>query len=214
MCILQDVVLLRVLAGDFRSSSGSNRAAAVARDILARDGIGGFYRGLGASMATSLPSGIVWWATYEAAKVQCRGVFEAHSTGQSRRQEEVDRGRRGSKGGGGGNNKSGGGDDFSNGGREGGNQPVSAANAAAAFFAGTAAAVSTHPIDVCKTRLQTQQLTYGTRKVVPLLAMAVRREGAGVLWKGLLGRIGQTAPLSVAQGLTYELVMHFSTVEP
>jgi hypothetical protein len=100
------------------------------------------------------------------------------------------------------------------GGSAGGGKPVSTANAAAAFLAGTAAAVSTHPIDVCKTRLQTQQLTYGARGVMPLLAMAVRREGAGMLWKGLLGRIGQTAPLSVVQGLTYEIVMNFSAVEP
>jgi hypothetical protein len=85
------VVLLCILAGDFRSaaaesgitslmcsscssSSGGGGSLAVARDIFERDGLAGFYRGLGASMATSLPSGMVWWATYEAAKVQLTGI--------------------------------------------------------------------------------------------------------------------------------------------
>jgi hypothetical protein len=174
----QDVVLLRVLAGDLLSATngGAGGSVAVARDVLKREGLKGFYRGTGASLATSLPSGMVWWVTYEAAKARF------------------------AKWGGGGGSGEGG--------------PVSAANAAAAFLAGTAAAISTNPLDLCKTRLQTQRFTYGASGVVSLLALAVRHEGVAVLWKGLQGRIVQFAPSGVVQGLTYEMVMHFSTAEP
>ena len=158
------MVLQRIQAGDILSGGG----VAVARDVFKRDGLQGFYRGLGASLATFLPSGMVWWVTYEATKA---------------RFTEWD-------------------------GTEG---PVSLANAAAAFLAGTAAAVTTNPLDLCKTRLQTQRLTYGAKGVVGLLVLAVRREGLAVLWKGLQGRIVQFAPSGVVQGLAYEMVMHFSS---
>lgn len=151
----------------------------IARDVFKRDGLKGFYRGTGASLATALPSGMVWWVTYEAAKAH----FASWNGGSSN--EEASSGSGG---------------------------PVSAANAAAAFLAGTAAAVSTNPLDLCKTRIQTQRFTYGARGIAGVMALAIRHEGVAVLWKGLQGRIVQFAPSSVVQGLAYEVVIHFSSV--
>jgi len=38
----------------------------VAKSIVARDGVGGMYRGLGASIVTFVPSSAIWWSSYGA----------------------------------------------------------------------------------------------------------------------------------------------------
>jgi solute carrier family 25 protein 44 len=36
----------------------------MARDIYRRDGVRGFYKGFGASLAVNAPSSAIWWGTY------------------------------------------------------------------------------------------------------------------------------------------------------
>eukprot|EP01084_Bolivina_argentea_P069148 125877_1 len=76
---------------------------------------------------------------------------------------------------------------------------------------GLTVAVFTNPIDVIKTRLQTQISTYGETRIWPLVQKLYTREGLYVFSKGVGARIG----LLVLEGIVfadfYELLMHFSS---
>jgi len=48
----------------FGQTGGGPGALSIIRDILKEEGIVGFYRGFGASLATFVPSSAIWWGSY------------------------------------------------------------------------------------------------------------------------------------------------------
>ncbi|GBF95304.1 mitochondrial carrier protein [Raphidocelis subcapitata] len=72
---------------------------------------------------------------------------------------------------------------------------------------GTASALTT-PLDVVKTRLQTEGVhsprRYGTTAVLPVLRRIVREEGAGALWRGIGPRVLFHAPAAAVCWGSYE----------
>lgn len=51
----------------------------IARDILKTEGVVGFYRGFGASVATLVPSSAVWWGAYGAYQKLLWTVYDDSS---------------------------------------------------------------------------------------------------------------------------------------
>jgi len=162
-----DVVTQRLQAGD--AFKGGVRV--VVRDIFRENGFVGFFRGTAVTLLSTLPGGMCWWVTYEAAKEKLATVMPSFEG------------------------------------------PISPANATAGAIAGSTTAFLTNPVDVCKTRIQTDRLCYGSTTFFGVFTAAVRHEGLSVLSKGLAGRIFMAAPGSLIHSLSYETVMHFARMK-
>lgn len=59
-----DVVTQKMMVAE---STASSSAVAIVRQIVARDGAAGVYRGFGLSLLAYLPGGSVWWGSYSAS---------------------------------------------------------------------------------------------------------------------------------------------------
>ena len=83
----------------------------------------------------------------------------------------------------------------------------------AGVFGGITTAVFTNPIDVIRTRIQTQRGTYGNTKILPVITGLYRNEGILGFGKGLGARIS----LLVLEGILfadfYEIMMYFSQID-
>jgi len=81
---------------------------------------------------------------------------------------------------------------------------------AAGILGGLTTAVLTNPIDIIRTRIQTQKGTYGAHKIVPVICNVYKHEGMLGFSKGVGARIG----LLVLEGILfadfYEIMMYFS----
>lgn len=75
-------------------------------------------------------------------------------------------------------------------------------------LAGGSAAALTTPLDVVKTRLQTEGVgaprRYGTTAVLPVLQRIARDEGSGALWRGWKPRVMFHVPAAAVCWGTYE----------
>jgi len=91
--------------------------------------------------------------------------------------------------------------------------PVSSAHAIAGAFAGGTSAIVTNPIDVCKTRIQTNRLCYGATSTMKVLLAAVRHEGIAVLSSGLVVRMLTFVPYSLVHSCFYETTLYFSRAD-
>ena len=180
-----DVIKQQLQVSDGTSSSAGGAPTAdhrrlvnLCRDIYARDGVPGFFRGIFTGVAVWGPYSAIFFSSYEAFK---RGIV---SPGDG------DSG--GNSGGGGGGRAS----------------IVEWRELLCGVCAGGVAAVATQPLDCVKTRLQTQGSGAAGVGVAPpgkrlgaggIFLQTVRREGAGALFRGTLGRVLWLAPGS---GLT------------
>eukprot|EP00879_Flechtneria_rotunda_P018405 GHRR01019307.1.p1 GENE.GHRR01019307.1~~GHRR01019307.1.p1 ORF type:complete len:291 (+),score=94.23 GHRR01019307.1:733-1605(+) len=77
-------------------------------------------------------------------------------------------------------------------------------------LAGGAAAAVTTPLDVVKTRLQTEGVhspkRYGTTAVLPVLRRIIQEEGWSAIWRGLKPRVLFSCPAAAVSWGTYESV--------
>uniref|UniRef100_A0A383WGP3 Mitochondrial carrier protein n=1 Tax=Tetradesmus obliquus TaxID=3088 RepID=A0A383WGP3_TETOB len=75
-------------------------------------------------------------------------------------------------------------------------------------LAGGAAAAVTTPLDVVKTRLQTEGVhsskRYGTTAVLPVLRRIIQEEGMATIWRGMKPRVLFNAPAAAVSWGTYE----------
>eukprot|EP01118_Nematostelium_gracile_P012488 TRINITY_DN4561_c0_g1_i3.p1 TRINITY_DN4561_c0_g1~~TRINITY_DN4561_c0_g1_i3.p1 ORF type:complete len:363 (+),score=92.90 TRINITY_DN4561_c0_g1_i3:124-1089(+) len=86
-------------------------------------------------------------------------------------------------------------------------------NIIAGAVAGTAAAILTNPMDVAKTRIQTQDYTLGNPKykgTIGTIKTIIAEEGAKALTKGLTARIMGGAPAAALGFGVYEVIKMFS----
>ena len=77
---------------------------------------------------------------------------------------------------------------------------------------GVTTALLTNPIDIIRTRIQTQRGTYGSTKILPVIGRLYKNEGILAFSKGLGARIS----LLVLEGILfadfYEIMMYFSKI--
>lgn len=82
----------------------------------------------------------------------------------------------------------------------------------AGIFGGITTAIFTNPIDVIRTRIQTQTGTYGSTKILSVVSKLYKNEGILGFSKGLGARIS----LLVLEGILfadfYEIMMYFSHI--
>ncbi len=221
-----DVVSQRLMVeggGGRRSGGGAAGAAAaarppppparsglaMARSIIAAEGVAGLYRGFGASVMTFVPSSAVWWAAY--------GGYQRALWHQLDGWEEG-----GSAGGGGGSAST-----PSSSSSQPDPLPHSAATilavqTASALAAGVTSATLTTPLDVVKTRLQVAGSTAtpggagaaarpGWAGIVRAL---VREEGLPGLWRGLAPRILSVSLWGSVMVSSYEALKRAAALPP
>jgi hypothetical protein len=61
-----DIITMKLQLGECPHGG----ALAVSQGILAADGVPGFFKGISAHMYSNVPSGVIWWCTFEAIKAQ------------------------------------------------------------------------------------------------------------------------------------------------
>jgi solute carrier family 25 protein 44 len=184
---------------------------AMARSIIAAEGVAGLYRGFGASVMTFVPSSAIWWAAYGGYQ---RALWaRLHAWG--------------------------GGEDGGAGGPAGGPPPSSAAQApsgpvphsaatilavqtASALAAGVTSATLTTPLDVVKTRLQVAGSAAtpggagpGARpKWAGIVRTLVADEGLPGLWRGLAPRILSVSLWGSVMVSSYEALKRAAALPP
>ena len=68
MTVPMDVISQRQMVMNETTFQTKGSAFQIIRQIIETDGISGFYRGLGMSFFTSLPTGCLWWGTYSGCQ--------------------------------------------------------------------------------------------------------------------------------------------------
>eukprot|EP00741_Cyanophora_paradoxa_P020727 tig00021293_g20007.t1 len=179
------------------------------RKVVAQHGPVALWAGLPATILTNVPFSAVWWAAYEYSKrslheLDARSQFRARFFGPRTPPTRPFAARNGAA-----------------------PAPEAASDqdplfhVASGVFAGTVAAVTTNPLDVCKTRLVSGQgLGEGAgarragapsfQETFDLLRRIVREEGARALLKGMAPRVMYTAPASALTFGFYEQVKKYS----
>ena len=82
----------------------------------------------------------------------------------------------------------------------------------AGICGGITTAIFTNPIDVIRTRIQTQRGTYGSTKILPVVKQLMRNEGMTVFSKGLGARISLLCLEGILFADFYEIMMYFSRI--
>lgn len=138
------------------------------------EGIRGLYRGLGATLASFVPSSAIWWAVYGALRSHVYPLV-------------ADYGLLAETGG----------------------------NLACGVLSGWASVCLLNPLDVAKTRLQTQvQHPDNPKNIVSMSWKILRTEGVAAIWvKGLTARMMGTALFSAWTVAMYEVVKKTAFVE-
>ncbi|KAI9346827.1 mitochondrial carrier domain-containing protein [Zopfochytrium polystomum] len=161
------------------------------RHIIKTEGIGGFYRGFFTSILTYAPSSAVWWSTYSAVKSAITDtLLRVFPTSWSTSLVGID-GERHSR----------------TAVSESANLLLSGISG---FTAGCVSAVMTNPMDVVKTRVQTQIGGSVSGSEFSQLKATVRRLHSQEGWKGFTRGMGarmlNMGPVSVMMIVTYEVV--------
>lgn len=156
------------------------RVVPVVRTIHALEGWRGFFRGVFASMITSAPSSAIWWSSYELARHTLAQLLLPPPTvpGSHWADAAADGGVR-----------------------------SHALHAVAGAMASLVTCLVTNPLDVVKTRLQTNTNTYGHTTMLRTLACIARREGLRGLARGLGARLTIAVPSAALSTLTYEYAL-------
>jgi len=154
--------------------------ASAARDILATNGLRGFFAGFGATAVRDAPYAGLYVVFYEQAKSQLGGL--AYFASGQKKQQQL---------------------------REGGVQVGSSYSGSTVlvnFMSGLLAAASataiTNPFDAIKTRLQLMPERYGN--MVQAARLMLREEGVRSLFDGLALRMGRKALSSALAWTVYE----------
>ncbi|CAF1531925.1 unnamed protein product [Adineta steineri] len=158
------------------------------RKIYVNEGIKGYYRGLGATFIVSALASSIWWMAYENVKLFLYRPSILPYITWSKSSDE----------------KSG--------------HVHRLPQFAAGFVAGTITSACINPLDVVKTRIQTQNInTLGTTSSTTLynnmfhgLKCLWREEGMHGLLRGVLPKLMSRGPLSAISALVFELVLYYS----
>lgn len=164
----QDVIVQRL---QIRGGQVKGGMADVMKEIYGEGGFRNFYRGVGASLLTCVPGGMLSWFVYE------------HTKKAPILQPFVRAGA-----------------------------PVDMVDCIAGAFAGGVTSIAINPLDVCKTRIQTNVGAYGLSSTWAVLKNIVAHEGLRALHKGLFGRLFVAVPASIVSSISYECTMHFARV--
>jgi solute carrier family 25 protein 44 len=193
---------------------------AMARSIIAAEGVRGLYRGFGASVLTFVPSSAVWWAAYGGYQ---RALWQQLHAWHGR--------------GGGGGGRGGGAGGAGGASAAPPPQPspttILAVQTAAALAAGITSATLTTPLDVVKTRLQVAggaaaaaaaaagPSSSGSPTPVPprfgwagVVRSLVAEEGLPGLWRGLAPRILSVALWGTVMVNSYEALKRLAALPP
>eukprot|EP00899_Mesostigma_viride_P000834 jgi/Mesvir1/10751/Mv13820-RA.1 len=161
------------------------------QSILRNDGVRGLYRGFGASIVTYAPSSAIWWGSYGASQSQIWRILH-------RKQEK----------------------DASIYSREDGaaGPPVwmvTGVQVLSGLCAGTAAAITTTPLDVVKTRLQVLDVAPGSGPPTfwGTITRLVREEGLRGFTRGFLPRWFNISLWGTSMVTTYEFLKRYSVKE-
>jgi len=181
LAVPSDVVVQRMQLKEYDYTSAWDAC----QKIFRTEGIRGFYRGLGASMLTWMPSSGIWWLTYE----YCKRVFYPFRPIQKWSGRESNRNYY--------------------------------AELLAATTATTASTVLLNPVEIVKTRLQTQVHTVSLQKEEQLISNTftglinlLKEEGISAMGKGLVPRLIARVPLAGISAFIYEIVVHSSKKTP
>ncbi|KAI8470861.1 MAG: mitochondrial carrier domain-containing protein [Monoraphidium minutum] len=177
--------------------------------MLRQEGVGALFRSYRTTLVMNVPYTAVHFPLYESGKKLLAAATAAPSSSSGGgAAAAAPSGSSSSSGGGGGG---GGG-----GGAEAAGEPEEglAVQLLAGGAAGAAAAAATTPLDVVKTRLQTEGLhagarRYGTSAVIPVLRRIIQEEGASAAWRGVGPRVLFNAPSAAVCWGIYESLKSF-----
>jgi len=169
----------------------------VGRELIKREGFRALYRGYGATIVMDAPASAVSWAVYEQAKVY-------FSENDPRALVWQEYGKAAS------NNNYNSTDKY---------EQNYLAQSLAGILSGTAISVISNPVDVVKTRMQTQNINDGDmsspnkskyyKNVIQGMAEMIKTEGFKSIWRGLNARIAGTAPVWAVTSIAYEFLLKF-----
>ncbi|MEW5310693.1 MAG: hypothetical protein WDW38_002464 [Sanguina aurantia] len=169
-------------------SGGSTRVSGlhIARDILKTEGMVGFYRGFGASVATLVPSSAVWWGAYGAYQKLLWTVYDdssamftvsAAAPASTAAATPLPTGRE-----------------------------IVVVQTLASILAGSTSTLITNPLDLIKTRIQVATKVHGQPNVTisSVLRQILREDGARGLLRGVLPRMVNASMWGTAMVSVYE----------
>ncbi len=172
----------------------------VLKDMWRENGWRTFYRGAGATVVTSAIASGVWWQSYETLKK----AFTAYAHAHPAKAAATEGGRRFGPGG-----------PFQDQVADlWGTVRQSVPHMTAGFIAGGTAALITNPLDIAKTRWQTQRVKPDGMTFFRSLKVMVRQEGVQKAFlRGLVPKIVSTAPLGMLSSVMYEGILFLSRKE-
>lgn len=158
------------------------------RKIYQNDGIKGYYRGLGATFVVSILASSMWWMTYENVK---RFLYHPSILPHLK---------------------------WSKSSNDNEHEVNRIPQVAAGFIAGTVTSACVNPLDVVKTRIQTQNIqisgttssTVMYKNIIHGLRCLWNEEGVHGLLRGVLPKLVSRGPLSAISALIFELVLYYS----
>lgn len=158
------------------------------RKIYLNEGMKGYYRGLGATFIVSMLASSLWWMSYENIKSLLYRPSVLPYFVLSKSSDEKSL------------------------------DVHRLPQVTAGFIAGTVTSACVNPLDVVKTRIQTQNInpigTTGTtviyRNMFHGLQCLWREEGINGLMRGVLPKLMSRGPLSAISALVFELVLYYS----
>lgn len=156
--------------------------------IYKDEGIKGLFRGLGATFVVSILASSIWWAAYENVKLLLYSPSILPYFTWSKSSEDDTKGVH------------------------------RLPQFAAGFVAGTVASTCVNPLDVVKTRIQTQNIhtlgktasTTNYKNIFHGLKCLWVEEGMHGLLRGVLPKLASRGPLSAFSALMFELVLYYS----
>jgi solute carrier family 25 folate transporter 32 len=208
-----DVVVQRLFLQSSTNPTYSGYQDVIAT-ILKQEGWKGLYRGVGPILLNSLPASAIWWTIYE----ECKTYFSQWIDQMSNKDEGAKKMTFGASDSMKlnlekstiGNNES----------VKGENVHVvhkhAAANMAAGGLAGAIVTFLTNPLDVVRTRLQTQSMkaeSYQYSSAWHTVQEMWRGEGYRAFFKGTTPRLTQWVIFSSASAFAYEFVVDVSTIK-
>lgn len=158
------------------------------RKIYKNEGITGYYRGLGATFIVSVLASSIWWTAYENVK---RILYSPSVLPYLVWSKSTD---------------------------EDNHHVHRVPQLTAGFVAGTFTSACVNPLDVVKTRIQTQHIpnlganksTVAYKNIFHGLKCLWAEEGVHGLLRGVLPKLMSRGPLSAASALIFELVLYYS----